>query len=72
MAPIGSLMAGWLGEWVGARYTVAFGAVVCIAAALVFDRKRPVVVAALRQISEEQATLAPIPAPIARSERNGR
>ena len=71
MAPIGSLMAGWLGEWIGARYTVAFGAVVCIAAAAVFNRKRPVVVAALRQITEQQATLMPIPAPIARSSNNG-
>jgi MFS family permease len=63
MAPIGSLMAGWLGDWIGARYTVAFGAVVCIVAAFFFNRNRPVVVAALRQIMEQRATLVPVPAP---------
>ncbi len=63
MAPIGSLMAGWMGEWIGVRYTVAFGATVCIAAAFLFNRRRPAVVAALRQIMEQRATLVPVPAP---------
>jgi MFS family permease len=63
MAPIGSLMAGWLGDWIGVRYTVALGAVVCIVAAFVFNRRRPVVIAALRQIMEQRATLVPVPAP---------
>jgi hypothetical protein len=65
MAPIGSLMAGWLGEWIGVRYTVAFGAVVCIASALLFNRKRPAVVAAIRQIMEQRATLVPVPSAVA-------
>lgn len=63
MTPIGSLIGGWLGEWIGAPYTVALGAVVCIFAALVFNRYRPVVVAALRQIMEQRVQMMPLPAP---------
>ena len=64
MVPIGSLVAGWLGDWIGAPYTVGLGAVVCILAALAFDRRRPVVVAALRQITEQRADMMPLPAPL--------
>jgi MFS family permease len=64
MVPIGSLLSGWLGDWIGAPYTVALGAVVCILAALAFDRRRPVVVAALRQITEQRAQMMPLPAPV--------
>jgi MFS family permease len=63
MAPLGSLMAGWLADWIGIRYTVALGALVCILSALVFNRRRPVIIAALRQIMEQRATLVPVPAP---------
>jgi MFS family permease len=65
MVPIGSLVAGWLGDWIGARWTVAIGAAVCILAALAFNRQRPVVVAALRQVMEQRAQMMPLPAPLA-------
>ena len=70
MVPIGSLLAGWLGEWIGAPYTVSLGAVVCIIAALAFNRRRPVVVAALRQIMEQHAALVPIPTDVPRANGN--
>ncbi|MBI4463453.1 MAG: MFS transporter [Acidobacteria bacterium] len=70
MLPIGSLMAGWLGELIGPRYAVALGAAVCIVAALVFNRKRPVVRAALLQVTEQKADMLPVPAPVARSGQN--
>jgi len=66
MLPLGSLLAGWLGDWIGAPYAVSFGAVVCILAALAFNRRRPVVVAALRQIMEQRASMVPIPAAVPR------
>jgi MFS family permease len=66
MLPLGSLLAGWLGDWIGAPYAVSLGAVVCILAALVFNRRRPVVVAALRQIMEQRASMVPIPAAVPR------
>ncbi|MBI2816871.1 MAG: MFS transporter [Acidobacteria bacterium] len=50
MAPIGSLLAGWLAGLIGARSTVALGAIVCIVAAVVFNRHRPIVRAALQQV----------------------
>ena len=51
MVPIGSLLAGWLGDWIGVRWTVALSAAVCILAALIFDRRRRVVVDAIRQLN---------------------
>ena len=50
MVPIGSLIAGWLGDWIGVRWTVALTAAACIIAALIFDRRRAVVVDAIRQL----------------------
>jgi len=35
MIPLGSLEAGWLAEWVGAPFALAFGAVICAVAGLV-------------------------------------
>ncbi|MBI2818617.1 MAG: MFS transporter [Acidobacteria bacterium] len=72
MVPIGSLVAGWLGEWIGASYTVSLGAAVSIVAALVFNRQRPVVVAALRQIMEQHVALVPVPTDIPRTNGNAR
>lgn len=63
MAPFGSLMAGWLAGWIGAPFTVAMGGVVCIAAALVFLRHRPVVKAALIQAMEQNVEMLPVPIP---------
>ncbi len=63
MTPIGSLLAGWLGELIGAPWTVALGGAVCIVGALAFNRHRPVVVAALREVMEQQAEAFPVPLP---------
>ena len=71
MVPLGSLLAGWLGEWIGPRFAVSFGAVVCIAAALLFNRQRVVVAAALRQVMEEQAGMVPLPTALPRDADNG-
>jgi MFS family permease len=35
MIPLGSLEAGFLAEWLGASYALAFGAVICAIAGLV-------------------------------------
>jgi MFS family permease len=71
MAPIGSLMAGWLAEWIGIQWTVALGALVCMIAAFAFNRRRPVIIAALRQIMEQRATLVPEPAPVTSATTRG-
>ena len=42
MAPFGALFAGWVAERVGAPRTVAFGGLVCVAAAGVFALRLPV------------------------------
>ena len=63
MTPFGSLMAGWLAGWIGAPFTVAMGGAVCIAAALVFLRHRPVVKAALIQAMEQNVEMLPVPIP---------
>lgn len=64
MAPIGSLLAGWLAGIIGAPNTVAIGAMICIIAALIFNHHRPVVRAALRQaMMQQDMAMVPIPAP---------
>ncbi len=35
MIPLGSLEAGWLAEWLGAPFALAFGGVICAIAGLV-------------------------------------
>ncbi len=35
MIPIGSLEAGWLANWLGAPFALAFGAIICAIAGLV-------------------------------------
>ena len=65
MAPLGSLLGGWLAGLIGAPYTVALGAVVCIFAALTFNRRRPIIRAALLRSSIADATgMMAAPAPI--------
>jgi predicted MFS family arabinose efflux permease len=53
MVPLGSLIAGWMGDWVGVRWTVGLTAVVCILAALYFERRREVVVDAIRELNQQ-------------------
>lgn len=52
MVPLGSLMAGWLGDQIGVRWTVGITAGCCVLAALYFNSRRSVVVDAIRQISQ--------------------
>ena len=65
MTPIGSLLAGWGGDWIGAPLTVITGAAFCIAGALLFNRKRHLIRVALRQFMDQQAEdfAAPVPTP---------
>jgi len=63
MTPIGSLLAGWAGDVIGAPLTVIVGAAACIAGALAFNRKRFVVRAALRQFMDQHAEGFPMPVP---------
>ena len=72
MTPIGSLLGGWSAGLIGAPLTVIGGALACIAGALIFNRKRPVVRAALRQIMEQQAQGFPVPVPVTRANEDGR
>jgi MFS family permease len=53
MVPLGSLIAGWMGDWIGVRWTVGLTAAVCVLAALYFDRRRAVVIDALRQLNQQ-------------------
>ena len=71
MTPIGSLLAGWFGGLIGAPLTVIGGALICIVGALVFNRNRLVVRAALRQVMEQQAQGFPVPVPVTRSTDDG-
>jgi MFS family permease len=55
MTPIGALLSGWAGDHMGAPLTVITGAVFCVAGALLFNRKRTVIRAALREFMDQQA-----------------
>ena len=69
MAPIGSLLAGWLANVIGAPYTVAIGALVCVVAALIFNRNRQPVRVALRQaMIQRDMDMVPLPSPDFESE----
>ena len=73
MAPVGSLLAGWLANAIGAPYTVAIGAVVCVVAALIFNRNRQPVRAALRQaMLQQDMDMVPVPSPDIQSESEPR
>jgi MFS family permease len=50
MTPFGSLLAGSLAHAIGAPYTLAFGGVCCIIAALIFVRKLPSIREKIRPI----------------------
>ena len=64
MAPIGSLLAGWLANVIGAPNTVAIGALVCVVAALIFNRNRQPIRAALRQaMLQQDMDMVPVPSP---------
>jgi MFS family permease len=53
-APFGALAAGWAAEHIGPPATVAAGGVMCIAAALLFGWRLPVLTALARQVIERR------------------
>jgi MFS family permease len=55
MGPIGSLLAGWAADRLGAPVTVALGGVICVAAALVFRGFLPKIRHHARRLILEQA-----------------
>jgi MFS family permease len=61
MAPFGSLLAGLLAEKLGAPLTVATGAVVCIAGALVFLSRLPGLRERTRELISNQSMVHPNP-----------
>ena len=56
MAPIGSLLSGSLADRIGAPNTVMYGAIVCVVAAIFFNRKRHLVGNALRGAMKQRET----------------
>ena len=72
MTPIGALLAGWAGGLIGAPLTVVGGAACCIAGALLFNRRRTVIRAALRQFMDQQGDAFPVPVPVTRSNPDAR
>jgi len=60
MAPIGSLLGGWLGSLFGAPAAVALGGAVTLAAAFWFARKLPELRRAARPVYERLGILLPI------------
>jgi MFS family permease len=69
MTPIGALLAGWAGDHIGAPLTVITGAVFCVAGALLFNRKRTVIRAALRQFMDQQAEGFAVPVPLVKEKQ---
>ncbi len=65
MAPFGSLLAGILAHWIGAPRTVMFSGACCIAGALWFATRLPLVRSLIRPIYRELGILPPanVPAP---------
>jgi MFS family permease len=62
MAPFGALSAGWLAERFGAPRTVAFGGIVCVAAAGVFSLRLPALRTVGRQLIVAQEVAGGDPA----------
>ena len=62
MAPFGALFAGWIAERVGAPETVAFGGLVCVAAAGVFSLRLPALRSEGRQLIVAQEVAGGDPA----------
>jgi MFS family permease len=62
MMPLGSLMAGYLAEWIGAPMTVALGGVVCIVTGLWFWSMLPRLREHMRPIYEQRGILTPVAA----------
>ena len=59
MTPFGSLLAGSLAGWIGARVTVLVGAGACVAGAVLFSRRLPAIRGELRPIYERLGIIDP-------------
>jgi MFS family permease len=58
MSPLGSLLAGWLADRIGAPVTVAIGGFVSLVAGLAFARKWPAMRAPARDLIAAQGMMA--------------
>jgi MFS family permease len=63
MSPLGSLLAGWLADRIGAPVTVAIGGLVSCLGGLAFARKWPAMRGPARDLVAAQGTMAPAPQP---------
>ncbi len=61
MAPLGSLLAGYVADYVGAPVTVALGGLASLAGGLVFIRRWPTMRGSARELVAAQGMLAPAP-----------
>lgn len=61
MAPFGSLLAGWMADWIGAPRTVMVTGAFCIAGGLWFWSQLPAVRKEIRPIYERLGIIAPLP-----------
>ena len=59
--PFGSLLGGWLADWIGAQRTVALGGLMCLIAAYLFWRPRAVVNDALVLVLKEREQQGSMP-----------
>ena len=57
MTPFGSLLAGSLAGWIGARNTVLIGALACLAGAALFARKLPLIREQIRPIYQRMGII---------------
>jgi predicted MFS family arabinose efflux permease len=63
MSPLGSLLAGFVADHIGAPVTVAIGGVASLAGGLAFARKWPALRASARELIAAQGMIAPPAAP---------
>jgi MFS family permease len=62
MSPIGSLVAGWMADRIGAPVTVAVGGLASLVGGLIFARKWPSMRGPARDLVAAQGMMAPAPA----------
>lgn len=63
MAPLGSLLAGYVAKNIGAPSTVAIGGIASLAGGFVFIRRWPAVRASARELIAAQGMISPLPQP---------
>jgi len=63
MTPLGSLLAGWIAERIGAPITVAIGGAASVIGGAVFYRKWPAMRAPARELVAAQGMMSPVTPP---------